>query len=50
MDSTILKLENMFLKEREYRDGKEKETSYLIIGAMLTGLISMLVSIISLFI
>ena len=46
MDSTILKLENMFLKEREYRDGKEKETNRLII---LMVLISTIVSIVSLF-
>lgn len=46
MDSTILKLENMFLQEREYRDGKEKETNRLII---LMVLISTIVSIVSLF-
>lgn len=50
MESLPFKLENLLLKEREYRDNKEKETSYLIIGAMLIGLISMLVSIILLFI
>lgn len=48
MKPTLLKLENLLLKEREYRDGKEKETNRLIIGAMLLGLISMIVSIISL--
>ena len=48
MKPILLKLENLLLKEREYRDNKEKETKRLIIGAMLLGLISMIVSIISL--
>ena len=46
MESLLLQLENLLLKEREYRDGKEKETNRLII---LMVLISTIVSIVSLF-